>query len=284
MPPNFYPHLCSIPTDCQNSFTDTFSGKCTTAWLSNNPWRLNLRRYTTLWNGNIQKPQFRLLFLWGSYSRRCRLRWTTSGCSSDARPSTLTVVDSSPTDWQLDDSSDSWQLQRSLSRDWLSICRHTRCHVSSRQLRTICFSASTAVVRSSMNRWYCCSTREHELPYISCMTQHSTSCSSTSCNRSSSSRSSSSSLMMYNSWHVYNKQYNQNYIQKHIRYTDNYSNQWRRNGNTAALLKIFLSRQKTPKFVNNAQVMLQIHSMHYIGYNCWYWKSQQKDAIMSAAL
>lgn len=113
-----------------------------------------------------------MIFVWKTYSRRCLLRWTTSGCNSDARLSTETVVDSSLTAWQLDDSSDSWWLQRSLSREWLSICRQTRCHVSSRQLRTICFSASRAAVRSSMNRWYCCSTRTHELSNISYTSQH----------------------------------------------------------------------------------------------------------------
>jgi len=115
----------------------------------------------------LWKSRFSLLVLWRSYSRRCRLRWTTSGCSSDARLSTLAVNDSSLTDWQLDERSDSWRLQRSLSRDWLSICRHARCQVSSRQLSISCFSVSRAAVRSSMNRWYCCSTREHELAYVS---------------------------------------------------------------------------------------------------------------------
>ena len=107
-----------------------------------------------------------------SYSRRCLLRWTTSGCNSDARRSTLTVVDSSPIAWHVADKSASWRVQRSLSREWPSVCRHTRCHVSSRQPRIVCFSASTAAVRSSMNRWYCCSTREHELTYISYTAQH----------------------------------------------------------------------------------------------------------------
>jgi len=115
----------------------------------------------------IRQAKWKLISWWKSYSRRCLLRWTTSGCSSDARLSTLTVVDSSPTVWQLADNSDSWRLHRSLSREWLLTCRQTRCHVSSRQLRTICFSTSNAAVRSSMNRWYCCSTCEHELTNIS---------------------------------------------------------------------------------------------------------------------
>lgn len=148
----------------------SFPGGCP-PW---DPWLL-LILYTCQYSCTVniiqQQAKYQLTFLRGSYSRRCRLRWTTSGGNSEARLSTPTVVDSSLTAWQLDDNSDSWRLQRSLSREWLSICRQTRCHVSSRQLSTICFSTSRAAVRSSMNRWYCCSTCEQELPNISCTTQ-----------------------------------------------------------------------------------------------------------------